>query len=131
MAKRLAEKKKLMGFGHAVYRTMDPRARVLKALSRDLAARSHYPAIDVLQSVSRTMPDVTEPEHREKAAQVREWLALLRDSEDLINVGAYVAGSNPRIDAALAHRQAIETFLCQGADTTCVLADAIGALQSL
>ena len=100
-------------------------------LSRDLAARSHYPAIDVLQSVSRTMPDVTAPEHREKAAQVREWLALLRDSEDLINVGAYVAGSNPRIDAALAHRQAIETFLCQGADTTCGLADAIGALQSL
>ena len=100
-------------------------------LSRDLAARNHYPAIDVLQSVSRTMPEVTTPEHREKAGQVREWLALLRDSEDLINVGAYVSGSNPRIDTALARRQAIEAFLCQDADTSCGLSDSVGALHQL
>lgn len=100
-------------------------------LSRDLAARNHYPAIDVLQSVSRTMPDVTTAAHREKAGQVREWLALLRDSEDLINVGAYVAGSNPRIDTALARRPAIASYLCQSADTTCGLADAVASLQSL
>ena len=76
-------------------------------LSRDLAARNHYPAIDVLPSISRTMPDVTDVDHRRKAGQVREWLATLRDSEDLVSVGAYVAGSNPRIDAALAQREAI------------------------
>ncbi|MGE0447906.1 MAG: FliI/YscN family ATPase, partial [Vicinamibacterales bacterium] len=100
-------------------------------LSRDLAARNHYPAIDILQSVSRTMPEVTVPEHRDKAGQVREWLAVLRDSEDLVSVGAYVAGSNPRIDAALARRDAIERFLCQPSDTSCGLADAVSALREL
>ena len=64
-------------------------------LSRDLAARNHYPAIDILQSISRTMPDVTAVEHRVKAGQVRGWLSTLRDSEDLVSVGAYVAGSTP------------------------------------
>ena len=63
-------------------------------------ARNHYPAIDVLHSISRTMPDVTDVEHRRKAGQVREWMAALRDSEDLVSVGAYVHGSNPRIDGA-------------------------------
>lgn len=100
-------------------------------LSRDLAARNHYPAIDILQSVSRTMPEVTAARHREKAGHVREWLALLRDSEDLINVGAYVAGSNPRIDTALARRGDVKGFLCQPADTSCSLTDAVTALQAL
>ena len=100
-------------------------------LSRDLAARSHYPAIDVLPSVSRTMPQVTSPEHRARAAQVRDWLAALRDNDDLISVGAYVAGSNPRLDAAIAKREAIARFLCQSADTTGRLADANDALQQL
>jgi flagellum-specific ATP synthase len=74
-------------------------------LSRELAARNHYPAIDILQSVSRTMPDVTTAEHRAKAGQVRDWMATIRDSEDLVSVGAYVPGSNPRIDEALAKRE--------------------------
>lgn len=100
-------------------------------LSRDLAARNHYPAIDILQSVSRTMPDVTEPSHREKAGQVREWMAALRDSEDLVSVGAYIPGSNPRIDAALSRRDAIDRFLCQPADTSCGLADAVTGLHYL
>src|SRR5262245_12290284 len=81
-------------------------------LSRDLAARNHYPAIDILHSVSRTMPDVTSAEHRKRAGDVRDWLATLRDTEDLVSVGAYVAGSNPRIDAALARRDALTKFLC-------------------
>lgn len=100
-------------------------------LSRDLAARNHYPAIDILQSVSRTMPDVTDASHRQKAGQVREWIAALRDSEDLVSVGAYVAGSNPRIDGALARREAIDRFLCQPADTSCGLADAVANLHHL
>jgi flagellar biosynthesis/type III secretory pathway ATPase len=100
-------------------------------LSRDLAARNHYPAIDILPSISRTMPQVTSREHRLKAAQVREWLATIRENEDLVSVGAYVAGSNARIDAALAHREAVDRFLCQPADTGGRLADAVDALTAL
>lgn len=85
-------------------------------LSRDLAARNHYPAIDILQSISRTMPDVTSVEHRVKAGQVRGWLSTVRDSDDLVSVGAYVKGSNPRIDEALDKRDAVEAFLRQGVD---------------
>jgi flagellum-specific ATP synthase len=100
-------------------------------LARDLAARNHYPAIDVLHSVSRTMPDVTTVDHRLKAAQVRDWMATLRDSEDLVSVGAYVAGSNARIDDALARRGAIEAFLRQPADELEPLAAARAALEAL
>jgi FliI/YscN family ATPase len=100
-------------------------------LSRDLAARNHYPAIDILPSISRTMPDVTSLQHRQHAAAVRDWLATLRDNEDLVSVGAYVAGSNPRIDLALAKRDAIGRFLCQSADRCGRLADNVAALAAL
>jgi len=100
-------------------------------LSRDLASSNHYPAIDVPHSISRTMPAVTTVEHRTRAAAVREWLATLRDNDDLISVGAYVPGSNARIDGALARREAIARFLCQSADTGGRLADAIDALNAL
>ena len=100
-------------------------------LSRDLASRHHYPPIDILQSVSRTMPEVTEPEHRQRAGQVREWLAAIRDSEDLVSVGAYVTGSNPRIDEARSRRDAIEAFLCQSADMLCAFPDAIDQMAAL
>ena len=100
-------------------------------LSRDLAARNHYPAIDVLHSVSRTMPDVTTVDHRLKAGTVRDWMATLRDSEDLVSVGAYVAGSNPRIDDALAKRGDIDDFLRQPADGLVSLDDARASLEAL
>jgi FliI/YscN family ATPase len=100
-------------------------------LSRELAARNHYPAIDILGSVSRTMPDVTTPEHRLRVGQVRDWMATLRDSEDLISVGAYTPGTNPRIDAALERREAINRLLCQPADTDVRLADAMDQLKTL
>ena len=100
-------------------------------LSRDLASQHHYPPIDILQSVSRTMPDVTDSAHRHKAAQVREWMAAIRDSEDLVSVGAYVPGSNPRIDDARARRDAIKTFLCQSADMLCGYPDAIDQMGAL
>src|SRR6185503_15898861 len=100
-------------------------------LSRDLAGRHHYPPIDVLQSVSRTMPDVTEAVHRKKAGQVRDWMAAIRDSEDLVSVGAYVAGSNPRVDDARARREAIDTFLRQDADTLCGFSDTMQSLEAL
>lgn len=100
-------------------------------LSRDLASRNHYPAIDILSSVSRTMPQVAQPGQLGRAAQVREWLATLRDSDDLVSVGAYVRGSNPRIDTALDRRDALTAFLCQPADTTGSLADGVAALGAL
>ena len=100
-------------------------------LSRDLAGRNHYPAIDVLSSISRTMPAVTQVGHRRKAAEVRDWMAALRDNDDLISVGAYVRGSDPRVDAAIERRDAISSFLCQPADTTPALAEAISALEAL
>jgi FliI/YscN family ATPase len=100
-------------------------------LSRDLASRYHYPPIDVLQSVSRTMPDVTDVAHRQRAAQVREWMSAIRDTEDLVSVGAYVPGSNPKIDAARAKADAIRAFLCQDADTLYGFPDARRALDAL
>ncbi len=100
-------------------------------LSRDLAARNHYPAIDILHSISRTMPDVTSTEHRMRAARVREWLATLRDSDDLVSVGAYVAGSNPRIDEALSKRPSVDAFLRQPADTAVPFADAVTTLEAI
>ncbi|HEV8395337.1 MAG TPA: FliI/YscN family ATPase [Vicinamibacterales bacterium] len=100
-------------------------------LSRDLASRNHYPAIDVLRSVSRTMPDVTDAGHRAKAGTVRGWMAAIRDTEDLVSVGAYVPGSNPKVDEARARAEAIDGFLCQPADTLCGFADASRALQEL
>ena len=100
-------------------------------LSRALASRNHYPAIDILQSVSRTMPDVTDVEHRLKSGRVRDWMAVIRENEDLISVGAYVPGSNPRVDEAFAKRQAIDDFLRQPSDALGTADDAIGALKAL
>ena len=70
-------------------------------LSRKLANGGHFPAIDVLASISRVMADVITPQHRQVATEIREVLASYRESADLIEVGAYVAGSNPRVDRAL------------------------------
>ena len=100
-------------------------------LSRALGARNHYPAIDILPSVSRTMPDVTTSEHRLKAGKVRDWLSLIRENEDLVSVGAYVAGSSARIDEALAHREALDGFLKQPADGLVDYESAVGALGAL
>jgi len=100
-------------------------------LSRELAGRNHYPAIDILSSISRTMPDVTEVTHRRRAAEVREWLATLRDTEDLVSVGAYVKGTTPRIDQALERRERIQSFLCQPADALVGFGDAVEALQAI
>ncbi len=71
-------------------------------LSRQLAARNHYPAIDVLSSISRVMPKVTSKEHKIVASHLRDLLASYKESEDLITVGAYSRGSNPKIDKAIA-----------------------------
>jgi FliI/YscN family ATPase len=100
-------------------------------LSRELAARNHYPAIDILQSVSRTMPDVTEVEHRMKAGRLRDWMATIKENEDLISVGAYVPGSNPRVDEAFSRRDAIEQFLRQPAEQLTTVDEGIASLKGL
>jgi flagellum-specific ATP synthase len=83
-------------------------------LSRDLATRGHFPAIDVLESISRVMIDVTSEEHQSVAQEMRAILAVYRDAEDLINIGAYVQGANPDIDRAVRLVPRINRFLQQG-----------------
>jgi flagellum-specific ATP synthase len=82
-------------------------------LSRKLAERSHYPAVDILQSVSRLMPAVTSSEHRLAAQKLKEIYAIYIDAEDLINIGAFSPGSNRRIDGAVALIDRIRSFLIQ------------------
>jgi flagellum-specific ATP synthase len=84
-------------------------------LSRRNAERGHYPAIDLLASVSRLMPDLVTPEHLHSAQRLREFLATYRDAEDLIAIGAYAQGSNARIDEAIAAIDRVNAFLTQGA----------------
>jgi flagellum-specific ATP synthase len=83
-------------------------------LTRELAHRNHYPAIDVLQSVSRLVGEVASPEVVAAGGALRETLALLQANEDLIAIGAYARGTNPRIDAAISLKPAIDRFLKQG-----------------
>jgi flagellum-specific ATP synthase len=82
-------------------------------LSRKLADRAHYPAIDVLQSVSRLMNTVVSPEHKRAAQKIREIYATYTDAEDLINIGAFSPGSNKRIDGSVALIDRIQDFLIQ------------------
>jgi flagellum-specific ATP synthase len=100
-------------------------------LSRDLASRNHYPAIDVLPSVSRLMPEVTSPEHRRGAGGLRDVLATYRSSEDLINIGAYAPGSNPKIDFALSKIDAVNAFLKQSVDEHVEMGQTISRLQEI
>lgn len=83
------------------------------SLSRNLASRGHFPAIDILESVSRTMMEVTGENHRKLAIRFRQILSVYRDAEDLVNIGAYVAGSNPEIDSALRLMPKVRQFLRQ------------------
>lgn len=83
-------------------------------LSRDLANQNHYPAIDVLDSISRVMVDIVSDEQLELANQLIEIMATYKESEDLINIGAYVKGSNPKIDNAIKMIDPINKFLKQG-----------------
>ncbi|MDY0191570.1 MAG: FliI/YscN family ATPase [Desulfuromonas sp.] len=85
-------------------------------LSRDLAAKNHYPCIDILHSASRVMRDIVEPEDIKNAGKIREIIATYKEAEDLINIGAYVSGSNPKIDYAISRIDAVNQFLCQGMD---------------
>ena len=85
-------------------------------LSRDLAHKNHYPAIDILNSVSRLMSSIAPKEHKNAASQARDLLATYKESEDLINIGAYAKGTSPKIDKAIQYNDPLNKFLCQYVD---------------
>jgi flagellum-specific ATP synthase len=85
-------------------------------LDRKLAHQNHYPAIDVLASISRLMVKITTPDQQEKAGLIRELINAYRQNEDLITIGAYATGSNPKVDLAIALKDSIDQFLCQKID---------------
>ena len=83
-------------------------------LSRKLANANHFPAIDVSASISRLMTNIVSEEHRKMASEIRDILSLYEKNEDLISIGAYKSGTNPRLDVAIAKIDKINNFLCQG-----------------
>ena len=100
-------------------------------LSRDLASRGQYPAVDVLHSTSRVMTDVVSDQHRRDAQAFIATLATYQEAEDLINIGAYVRGSNPRIDYALDKIEAITAYLKQPIEQRASLPECEAILQQM
>lgn len=100
-------------------------------LSRDMASRAIYPPIDVLASSSRVMTDVASKEHLEVASKFKEVLATYRQSEDLINIGAYKSGSNPGIDYAVAHSAEMQSFMKQAVHDPVMLEEAVQELKRM
>lgn len=100
-------------------------------LSRKLASKGHYPAIDVLESISRLMTEITPDDHRRSAQVVRELLSAYRDHEDLISIGAYRRGSNRMVDLAIDMQAELNAFLRQRIDERSSVAEAAEALKQL
>jgi flagellum-specific ATP synthase len=100
-------------------------------LSRRLAHKNHYPAIDILESISRVMPNIVSEDQRKLAMQAREILATYREAEELINIGAYVKGSNPKIDEAIQKYPKLESFLIQDLNEADFSEDLWGNLQKI
>lgn len=100
-------------------------------LSRDLAAKNHYPSIDILKSTSRVMRDIIAPEHQKLATKIREILATYRESEDLINIGAYAAGSNTKIDYSISRINAVNEFLQQDMNKKIIFEDGLRQLEDV
>ncbi len=100
-------------------------------LSRDMAQRGLFPAVDVLASVTRVMNEITTPEHRKAATRVRDLLGAHQDSSDLLKIGAYVAGSDPRVDAAVAAMPIIEGLIRQDLEETSSLDQALAMINSI
>lgn len=100
-------------------------------LSRALADRAHYPAIDVLGSISRVMPNITDSRHRHYQHQLIKVVAAYREAEDLVNINAYVRGSNADIDFALENIEAVNQYLRQDVEEKVTLSEAIEGLTGL
>lgn len=100
-------------------------------LSRKIANRNHYPAIDVLASVSRVMPNIVEKKHLLIANEIKELLSTYNSSEDLINIGAYIKGTNRRIDESINKIDSINSFLRQDVHDKTTLEDAITMMEEI
>jgi flagellum-specific ATP synthase len=100
-------------------------------LSRAMAAEGWYPPVEVLDSISRLMPSVTQPAHREHAALLRKLMAVYARSEDLVRIGAYKPGADPELDRALRAREAMRTFMTQDAREQVRFSDCVRRLSAL
>jgi flagellum-specific ATP synthase len=100
-------------------------------LSRDLGAAGHYPAIDILQSVSRLASQISTPDQKTAARKIREAMSSYQRSEDLINLGAYVAGSNSKLDTAIRVRENLESFLKQDSERKSTREDTLQLMAAL
>ena len=100
-------------------------------LDRKLAHKNHYPAIDVMQSISRVMSAIATKEHKTLAGKLRNVLATYSDAEDLINIGAYKNGSNPDIDYAIRKIRAVNGYLCQATDEKFLFEEEMSLLEQL
>lgn len=100
-------------------------------LSRLLANRNHYPSIDVLASVSRLMPNIVSDHHKELANEIKKILSIYKDSEDLINIGAYQKGSNEKIDLAIEKIDSINQFLTQSTKENVSFDDSIHIMEKI
>ncbi|KAB2954396.1 flagellar protein export ATPase FliI [Heliorestis acidaminivorans] len=100
-------------------------------LSREMAAQNHYPAIDVLRSVSRVMIELVTPEHRELSARLRQVLATYNDAKDLLDIGAYQSGANARIDYAIKKINACNNFLKQEIEEAVPIEHTLAQLREL
>ncbi len=101
------------------------------SLSRKLASLNQYPAVDILDSISRLMIDICPPEHIELAAKAREVVANYRESEDLINIGAYVKGSSAKIDYAILKIDTLHQFFRQDIKEFCDINEALNRLGEI
>ena len=100
-------------------------------LDRKLGHKNHYPAIDVLQSISRCMSQIAAKEHKQLAGKLKNVLATYNEAEDLINIGAYKKGSNPSIDYAITKIDAVNEFLCQDVDAKYTFEETLELLKAL
>jgi flagellum-specific ATP synthase len=92
---------------------------------------NHYPAVDVLSSISRVMDDIIDDKHKQNARRLKQVLATYRKAEDLINIGAYVAGSNPKIDYAIEMFGKITNYLRQTIEETVNFEDSITQMDTM
>jgi flagellum-specific ATP synthase len=100
-------------------------------LSRELAMENQYPAIDILRSISRVMPDIVDPAHKELAGRFGEMLAVYRKHEDMITIGAYKEGSNPKVDRAIRRIEALKGYLRQEMNERYKFRESVSQLQKL
>lgn len=100
-------------------------------LSRKVAAQNHYPAIDILGSVSRLFTEIADGEHRDSAGKMREMLAVYQDAKDLVDVGAYERGSNPKIDVSLDNIENINNFLKQSVSDSVTMDTTLQSMKDM